>query len=174
MKLNRRMLLTAAFCLPVLGAGQLNAQELSGFARHVRHELVTLPYYGVFDWFDFSVNGGTVTLMGQVQRPTLKSSAERVVENIEGVTSVVNEIEVLPVSPNDDRIRVDVYRAIYYNPNFTKYAIRAVPPIHILVKNGDVRLVGAVANEMDKEIAGIQANGVAGVFSVTNDLRVDS
>ena len=132
-----------------------------------------LPYYNVFDWLEYKVDGGKVTLMGEVSRPTLKSDAERVVKRVEGVESVENNIEVLPTSPNDDRIRAAVYRAIYGHPSFTKYAIRAVPPIHIIVKNGNVRLVGAVANEGDKNIANIQANGVSGVFSVKNDLYVD-
>ncbi len=174
MRIYKQMALVAALILPLCGAGQLFGQELTPVERHVRHELITLPFYNVFDWFDFKVDGGTVTLMGEVTTPTLKTSAERVVERVEGVQKVINNIEVLPVSPNDDRIRLEVYRAIYYNPNFTKYAIRAVPPIHILVKNGDVRLMGVVASAMDKQIAGIQVNGVPGVFSVTNDLTVEN
>jgi hyperosmotically inducible protein len=145
----------------------------SRLAREVRHELVTLPYYGLFDNLAFRINGNTVTLFGQVTRPTLKSSAENVVKNIEGVSHVNNEIEVLPLSPNDDRIRQSEYRAIYSQPALSKYALRAVPTIHIIVKNGHVTLEGAVANEGDKNIAGVQANSVPGVFSVTNNLRVD-
>ena len=109
---------------------------------------------------------------GPFSRLTLKAEAERVVKRIEDVESVDNQIEVLPVSPNDDRIRLAVYRAIYYHPYFTRYAIRAVPPIHILVKNGDVRLVGIVDSKTDRDVAGVQAHGVAGVFSITNDLTV--
>ena len=161
-----------ALCLTTTAAPAA-AEELSGLARQVRHELVMLPYYGVFDWLQFKVDGRNVTLLGTVNRPTLKKDAERVVKRIEGVNSVTNEIDVLPVSPNDDRIRLAVYRAIYYNPNFTRYAIRAVPPIHIIVKNGDVTLIGPVATEADKNLAGIQANGVAGVFSVTNKIFVE-
>ncbi|MCW5976801.1 MAG: BON domain-containing protein [Bryobacteraceae bacterium] len=141
--------------------------------RQVRHELVMLPNYNVFDWLEYRVDNGTVTLMGEVVRPTLRSDAERVVQQIEGVRSVENKIEVLPTSPNDDRLRAAVYRAIYGNPNFTRYAFRAVPPIHIIVKNGNLRLVGVVANEGDKNMANIQANGVSGVFSVKNDLVVE-
>jgi len=158
----------------MLGAGQLYGREMSQLERQVRHELIMLPYYGVFDWLQFKTDGTKITLSGAVTQPVLKDDAGRVISRLEGVSSVVNKIEVLPVSPNDDRIRLSVYRAIYYNPNFTKYAIRAVPPIHIIVRNGDVRLVGAVDSAFDKNIAGIQANGVPGVFSVTNDLTVDN
>src|SRR5205809_2704567 len=140
--------------------------------KEVRHELVMLPYYNVFDNLSYRVDGSTVTLMGQVTRPTLKSDAERVVKGIEGVEKVVNNIEVLPVSPNDDRIRMAVYRAIYGHTALQRYGLQAVPSIHIIVKNGNVTLEGVAANESDKNIANIQANGVSGVFSVTNNLRV--
>jgi hyperosmotically inducible protein len=132
-----------------------------------------LPFYGVFDNLAFRVDGAVVTLLGQVTRPTLKSSAERVVKNIEGVEKVVNEIEVLPNSPNDDRIRMAVFRAIYSDSVLSRYALRAIPPIHIIVRNGNVTLEGVVANEGDRNIANIRANGVSGVFSVTNNLRVE-
>ena len=112
-------------------------------------------------------------LMGQVRRPTLKSSAERVVQDIEGVENVVNNIEVLPTSPNDDRIRMAAYRAIYGHTALNRYAMRAVPPIHIIVKNGDITLEGVVANESDKNIAYMQAQSVSGAFKVTNNLRVE-
>ncbi|MGA7567754.1 MAG: BON domain-containing protein, partial [Terriglobales bacterium] len=142
--------------------------------KEVRHVLVMLPYYGVFDNLGYKVDpDGTVTLIGQVVLPTLKSDAENVVKRVEGVTKVVNNIEVLPVSPNDDRIRRAVYRAIYRNPVLNPYQLRAVPPIHIIVKNGNVTLIGAVARTMDKQVAGVQANSVSGVFSVTNDLTVE-
>jgi hyperosmotically inducible protein len=140
----------------------------------VRQELITLPYYSIFDNLSFIVSGDTVTLLGDVTRPTLKSSAENVVNDIEGVNNVKNNIEVLPLSFNDDRIRRAEYRAIYSQPVLNKYALRAVPTIHIIVKNGHVKLEGAVANAGDKNIAGIQARTVPGVFSVTNNLRVDS
>jgi hyperosmotically inducible protein len=132
-----------------------------------------LPYYSVFDNLAFKVDGDRVELLGQVSRPTLKADAERVVKRIEGVESVTNNIEVLPTSPNDDRIRQAVYRAIYGNSALQLYSVRSVPPIHIIVKNGRVTLEGVVAKEMDKNIANIQANGVSGVFAVTNNLRVE-
>jgi hyperosmotically inducible protein len=141
--------------------------------REVRHELVMLPYYGVFDNLVFKTDGYRVTLMGQVTRPTLKTGAERVVKRIEGVEAVDNQIEVLPASPNDDRIRLAVYRAIYGHNSLNRYALRAVPPIHIIVKNGNVTLEGVVATEADKNVANIQSNGVSGVFGVTNNLRVE-
>jgi hyperosmotically inducible periplasmic protein len=159
-----------ALLIPALAA----QGEPTRLEKQVRHELVMLPYYNVFDWLEFRVDGNKVTLLGEVSRPTLKPDAERVVKQIEGVESVDNQIEVLPTSPNDDRIRAAVYRAIYGYHSFTKYAFRSVPPIHILVKNGDVRLVGIVASEGDKNLANLQANGVSGVFSVKNDLIVET
>jgi hyperosmotically inducible protein len=128
----------------------------------------------VFDNLAYKVDpDGTVELFGQVSRPTLKSDAENAVKRIEGVQRVVNNIEVLPASPDDDRIRLAVYRAIFGNSVLSQYQIRAVPPIHLIVKNGHVTLEGAVARQMEKQIAGMQANSVPGVFSVTNDLRVE-
>lgn len=141
--------------------------------RAVRHELVMLPYYSVFDNLAYRVDGYKVTLLGQVTRPTLKSDAERSVKGIEGVESVDNQIEVLPLSSNDDRIRRALYRAIYSRPGLDRYALMAVPSIHIIVANGNVKLEGVVATEGDKNIANITANGVPGVFSVTNNLSVE-
>jgi hyperosmotically inducible protein len=150
-----------------------DAKGYERFVREIRHELVMLPYYGVFDNLAYKVDGYNVTLMGQVTRPTLKSSAENVVKDVEVVQKVVNNIEVLPVSPNDDRLRLALYRSIYGHTALNRYALNAVPPIHIIVKNGQVTLEGVVANEMDKNIANVQANGVSGVFGVTNNLRVE-
>jgi hyperosmotically inducible protein len=143
--------------------------------QEIRHKLVTLPYYGVFDDLGFTVNGGTVTLEGAVTQPGfLKDNAEKAVKEVEGVTNVVNNIEILPLSGNDDRIRRAVYRAIYGDPALsTRYGFRAVPSLHIIVKNGHVRLEGVVANEFDSNLARIRANGVSGVFSVDNELRVE-
>jgi hyperosmotically inducible protein len=141
--------------------------------KEVRHELVMLPYYGVFDDLEYNVNGNAVTLTGRVTRPTLKSEAENAVAHIEGVERVDNKIEVLPLSPMDDRIRVAAYRAIYGQSGLDRYALQAVPPIHIIVDNGHVTLVGTVASQGDKDLAGIRANTVGGVFSVDNMLRVD-
>jgi hyperosmotically inducible protein len=169
----RKAVLLFALCgLASLSWAQ-GGREESRITKEVRHELVTLPYYGVFDNLAYKVDGAKITLYGQVTRPTTKSDAARVVKQIEGVQSVANNIEVLPLSPNDDRIRRDVYRAIYGQPGLDMYALRAVPTIHIIVKNGNVTLVGAVGNEGDKNRAGIAANGVPGVFSVKNELVVD-
>ena len=143
-------------------------------AREVRHELVMLPYYGVFDNLAFSVNGGNVTLLGQVTNPVLKSDAENVVKRIEGVTRVDNRIQVLPLSSMDDQIRRAEFRAIYSEPSLNKYAFQAVPPIHIIVDNGKVTLEGVVGSEADKNLAGMRANQVPGVFSVSNNLRVEN
>jgi len=142
-------------------------------AKETRHELVMLPFYSVFDNLAFKAEGESVTLLGQVRNATLKSDAERAVKRIEGVDKVSNQIEVLPPSPGDDRLRMAVFRAIYGNTALQRYAIQSVPPIHIIVNRGHVTLEGVVANEEDKNIANIQANSVPGVFSVTNNLRVE-
>jgi hyperosmotically inducible protein len=172
------LLLLAAGLFPSEASAQSAKQDLdhvrARLAEEVRHQLVLLPYYGVFDNLAFQIKDiDTVVLMGQVTRPTLKSEAENVIRKIEGVGKVENTIEVLPLSPNDDRIRIATYREIYSKPGLDRYAFRAVPPIHIIVKNGEVTLMGIVANEMDKNLAGIAANGVSGVFKVTNELRVE-
>ncbi len=161
-------------------------------AKKVRHELVMLPWYSVFDNLQFSLEGDhTVILTGQTIRPTIKSGAENVVKRVEGVTKVINNIEVLPLSPFDYRIRRAEFRAIYSQPALSRYALQAgvgAPffglgstslsgvelPIHIIVKNGHVTLVGVVANAMDRNVAGIAANSVPNVFSVENDLQVES
>ena len=140
--------------------------------KEVRHELVMLPYYSVFDNLTYKVEGDKVTLMGQVVRPTLKSDAGNAVKSIEGVAGVNNQIEVLPTSPNDDRIRRAVYRAVYGQGALFQYSLSNVPSVHIIVKNGHVTLEGVVDNETDKNMAGIKANGVTGVFSVTNNLAI--
>lgn len=139
----------------------------------VRKELVTLPYFSVFDNLAYNYADGVVTLTGQVTRPTLKSDAGRVVARIAGVEQVVNNIEVLPLSGFDDRTRVAVYRAVYRQPGLDRLSFQAVPPIHIIVKNGNITLEGVVLNQGDKNRAFIAANGVANVFSVTNNLRVE-
>ena len=141
--------------------------------KEVRHELVMLPWYSVFDNLEFKIEGDRVILMGQVVRASTKSDAEARVKKIEGVSGVENQIEVLPLSPMDDRLRRALFRAIYSEPVLEKYALQAVPPIHIIVKNGHVTLEGVVDSENDKNVANIRANGVAGAFSVTNHLRVE-
>jgi hyperosmotically inducible protein len=151
-----------------------SAKSQDRITREVRHELLMLPYFGVFDNIVFKVDGYTVTLMGQVVRPTLKSDAENVVKHIEGVEKVENQIEVLPVSPMDDGLRQRLFREIYGFPALEKYALGVQKPIRIIVKNGHVTLEGVVDNEADKNMAGIRANGVPGIFSVTNNLRVES
>jgi len=151
-----------------------NASE-KDIAREVRHQLVLLPYYDVFDDLAFNVNGSTVTLLGAVTQPVLKDDAEKATKSVKGVTQVVNRIEVLPLSPMDDQIRLAVYRAIYGQAGInTRYGFRSVPSIHILVKNGHVTLEGVVANQGDKDLINITANGVPNVFSVTNDLQIEN
>jgi len=142
--------------------------------RQVGHELVMLPFYSVFDNLQYQVEGGKVTLLGQVSRPVLRGDAEAAVKHIEGVEAVDNQIEVLPTSFGDDRIRRAEYRAIYSFPTLQMYSVRSVPPIHIIVNSGHVTLEGAVAREADKDAAGIRANTIPDVFSVVNNLRVDN
>ncbi len=148
------------------------ARLQAALVQEVRHQLVMLPWYSLFDNLEYRVEGDKVLLVGQVVRPSLRSDAEAAVKRIEGVASVDNQIEVLPLSPNDDRIRRAEFRAIYGFSSLERYAQGAVPPIHIIVKNGHVTLEGVVDNEADKDAANVQANGVANVFSVTNNLRV--
>ena len=151
-------------------------QQINALKEEVRHQLVMMPYFSVFDWLEAEISpNGTVTLMGSVTQPTVKSDAEARIKRLESVTSVVNKIEVLPLSNNDDQTRAAVYRAIYMNDSpLFKYAMRSVGPIHIIVKNGHVTLKGVVANDGDKQLAYMAANGVPGVFSVENQLKVES
>jgi hyperosmotically inducible protein len=143
--------------------------------KEVRHELVMLPYYNLFDWLEYEVQTDrTVILRGQVISPTLKADAESAMKRIEGVKQVVNQIEFLPLSPNDDRIRRAVYRAIYNeNSPLFRYALQVVPSIHIIVKNGNVTLKGAVDSQADSDLANIKARGVPGAFEVKNELQVE-
>jgi len=147
----------------------------SRIMQEVRHQLVMLPYYTIFDDLAFRLDGSTVTLLGEVTNPTLKSDAEGVVKRIEGVTQVNNQIEVLPPSPMDAQIRRAMFRVIYGDPQIgDRYGRQALPPIHIIVKNGHVKLEGVVGNQMDKNLINVRANGVPDVFSVENDLQVAS
>ncbi|HLG98733.1 MAG TPA: BON domain-containing protein [Bryobacteraceae bacterium] len=158
----------AAFTSPMFARYQ--AKDLSDA---VRHELVSLPYYNIFDNLEYRVDpSGVVTLSGQVTWPVLKSDAEHSVRKIPGVTQVVNNIEVLPLSPMDNQIRRAEYQAIFGFGPLYRYAMGANPSIHIIVDNGHVTLIGVVDSQADKNMANIRANGVPGVFSVTNDLRV--
>jgi hyperosmotically inducible periplasmic protein len=176
----RNMILTLAGAMvfvPFAQATISTAQSkdsLNSLEKEVRHELVMLPYFGVFDNLEFEVHGNTVVLTGQVTRPTLQRDAERVVSRVEGVEKVINNIEVLPLSPFDDRIRLAAYRQIFGFGPLSRYNWGAVPPIHIIVKNGNITLTGVVANETDKNLANIRAQGVSGAFSVNNNLRVES
>jgi len=150
----------------------LSPESFQKLANKVRHELVMLPYYDVYDNLYFRIDGRTVTLLGQTPNASTKSSAGNVVKHIEGVDKVVNNIELLPPSPADERIRRAAYRAIYsYGPLF-KYSHAPVPPIHIIVKSGRITLEGIVDSESDKQMAGMQANQVPGTFQITNNLRV--
>jgi hyperosmotically inducible periplasmic protein len=171
----RNVILTAVLAATI---GQSQAAAVSEraearIAKEVRHEIVTLPFFDVFDNTEFRVDGYNVTLMGQVTQPNIKSDAERAVKGIEGVENVSNQIEVLPLSPNDDRLRVALYRAIYGFPSLQRYALPVIKPIRIIVRNGHVTLEGIVNNEADKNVVKLRANGVHGAFSVTNNLRAE-
>jgi hyperosmotically inducible periplasmic protein len=149
------------------------ASYQSWLSNQVRHQLVMLPWYSLFDNLEYRIDGNNVTLLGQVVRPNLKSDAESAVKHIEGVGTISNQIEVLPLSPMDNQIRRAEFRAIYGTPGFDVYAIQTVQPIHIIVNNGHVTLEGMVRNQTDKNLAGMAANRVPNVFSVTNNLRVE-
>jgi hyperosmotically inducible protein len=154
--------------------GQPSARSAERISREVRHELLMLPYFGVFDNIAYKVDSSTVTLLGQVTRPVTKSDAEGSVKRIEGVDKVDNQIEVLPPSPMDDGLRRRLFRAIYGYPPLEKYALGVQKPIRIIVKSGRLTLEGVVDTDTDKNIVGIRANGVSGIFSVTNNLQVVS
>ena len=176
--MGRRILaaLTVVMTLAVFatGAGRLNqtldAVELQ---NQIRKALVTLPYYGVFDNLAFTVDNGVVTLEGQVVQPSTKSDAKSRVAKLRGVETVINNIKVLPPSPTDGRLRRVLYRAIFRNTALSRYALGTNPSIHIIVDTGHVTLEGVVSNEADKNLAGIRANSVGGIFSVTNNLKVE-
>lgn len=190
------------FLLSILALGGVAAQSPSvdeqatvRMARSIQHEILTLPEYGVFDSLRFSIKGDTVTLRGYASRPILKSSAEKVTKQVEGVAKVDNQIEVLPLSPNDDQIRLRAYLAIYGHPSLSRYnPNRGTPlfmsrmsmisgitnnpppgnhPVHIIVKNGNIILEGVLMNTGDRTIAELQANGVPGAFSVTDNIEVE-
>jgi hyperosmotically inducible periplasmic protein len=170
------------FAPALLRAGQKNHDDAfipgrsneAKLVKAVRHQLVMLPYYTIFDDLGFRVDGSTVTLEGAVTNPVLKSDAENVVKNVEGVSQVVNNIKVLPLSPMDNQIRRAEFRAIYGDPQIgDRYGHQALPPVHLIVENGHVTLEGVVANQADKNLIGIRANAVPNVFSVDNRLQVE-
>jgi hyperosmotically inducible protein len=160
--------------LPENSNSQKETKANQNLVREVRHQLLLLPYYSVFDNLAFKVDGDHVTLEGQVTRPTLKSDAENAVKSIEGVSGVTNNIEVLPPAPMDDQSRRAIYRAIYGDTVLSKYGWSSMPSIHIIVKNGHVSLEGVVDSESDKNLAGLRANGVPNIFEVKNNLVVNS
>jgi hyperosmotically inducible periplasmic protein len=176
MKRKFLVIVVSLFSLVAIGVAQdrdqPSARSQERITREVRHELLMLPYFGVFDNIAYKVDGGTVTLLGQVVRPVTKSDAENSVKHIEGVDKVDNQIEILPPSPIDEGLRRRLFRAIYGYPPLEKYALGVQKPIRIIVKNGRVSLEGVVDNDSDKNLVGIRANGVPGIFAVTNNLQV--
>ena len=177
MKKNFRIAPMAALAAVLLAAplwaSQTPTTGQGGLEEKVRHELVMLPFYSVYDNLNYEVNGDTVTLTGQVVRPVMKSDAEAVARRIQGVSNVVNQIEVLPVSFFDNQVRRAVYRVLFSsNSPLFRYGLGVNPSIHIIVKNGNVTLAGAVSREADKNIASLYVKQLFGVFSVTNNLTV--
>ncbi len=172
----KRMVQSIAFAaalavasVPMFASNGNPPQDLTD---QVRHELVMIPYYNVFDDLNYSVENGVVTLTGDVTNPVVKTDAERSVKHLAGVTEVINKINILPPSSMDNHIRAAEYRAIFGFSNMYRYAMGSIPSIHIIVDFGHVTLTGVVDNEADKNVANIRANSVPGVFSVTNNLRV--
>ncbi len=165
-----------ATIVPAGRADTPTTPDTAAISRQVRHELLSLPWYGVFDNLEYQVNGTEVILSGQVtsEHAVTKDDAGRFVKSIPGVTKVVNNIEVLPPSQFDRQIRRAEYRTIFSHGDLGRYTMGAIPQVHIIVKNGHVTLDGVVMNQMDKNMAGIYANSVPGVFSVQNNLRVGS
>jgi hyperosmotically inducible periplasmic protein len=155
--------------------GTRDTRRMEALKEEVRHQLVTLPYYSVFDWLQAEVKpDGTVTLMGAVTRPSTKDDAEARVKMLEGASRVINNIEVLPLSPMDGQLRIAAYRAIFrYDSPLFRYATQSVPPIHVIVKNGHITLKGIVANEGDSTLAYMAAQGVPGAFEVKNELQIE-
>jgi len=171
------MLMTLMFLLaPALSASANTPQVNPRLVKQIRHELATLPYYGVFDWLEFEMKpDNTVVLRGYVTRPTTKSDAEARVKDIEGVKGVINEIQVLPVSPTDDRLRIALYRQLYnWDSPLFRYATQAIPSIHIIVDSGRATLKGIVDNKSDAQIAYMRARSVPGLFEVKNELTIES
>jgi hyperosmotically inducible periplasmic protein len=163
-----------AQALPSPTSQERGGHAMESLKSEIRHELVMLPYYSVFDWFEAEVQAdGTVILNGAVRQPTLKKDAETKVARVEGVTRVSNNIDVLPLSNFDDDLRLRMYRAIYSSDSpLFKYAIQSVGPIHIIVNNGHVTLKGVVDSQADADIANVKAHGVSGAFEVRNELQV--
>jgi osmotically-inducible protein OsmY len=152
-----------------------NARNVEYLTKEIRKELVTLPFFGVFDWLEgFVEPDGTVTLRGEVVRPTTKSDAAKRVEKIEGVETVVNKIEVLPLSSFDDQLRQRVFRALFnQNSPLFRYGQGVNPSIHIIIKNGRCTLKGIVSTKEDSNLATIRVRGVEGLFEVRNELKVE-
>jgi hyperosmotically inducible protein len=166
-------MLAALVALPAAAIPKTKVEDRAQVMKKIRRELVTLPFYGVFDNLAYRYEDGIVTLYGQVVRPTTRSDAERSVARLAGVESVINRIEVLPLSSFDDQIRLATYRAIYRQPGLDRLALQAVPPIHIIVKRGHVTLEGIAPTRSDAIRAYHAAMGVSGVFSVENNLRIE-
>lgn len=167
------MLATSAAVATPSVSNETDASSQQQISKQVRHELVTLPYYGIFDNLAYKIDGSTVTLLGQVVRPSTSKDAERRVAKIAGVSQVINNIEVLPLSPSDDDLRLQTYRAIFRSAGLYRYSMGTNPSLHIIVNHGHITLEGVVGTTGDKQLAYFAARGVPGAFSVTNNLRAE-
>src|SRR5690348_10815804 len=164
------LLVSGAFAATKPAANSM-PQTDAQVAEAVRHQIAMYPYYSIFDDLGFRVVNGQVLLTGDVTRPVKKSDIARIVQSVPGVTSVENDIQVLPLSTFDDRLRLQIARSIYRSPVLTRYAMEPVPSIHIIVNNGHVTLTGVVATDMEKQVAGMQANAAGLSFGpVVNNL----
>jgi hyperosmotically inducible periplasmic protein len=168
--------LTVILAAGLAGAAPSTKTKSMDVSGQIRHEIATLPYTGIWDWIEADLRpDGTVVLRGDVTQPLTKTQLASRIRGIESVTNVVNDIRVLPLSPSDNQIRLGVYRSLFNrNSSISRYALGANPSIHIIVDNGHVTLKGIVSNAMDKQVAGMAANQVFGVFSVDNQLEVEA
>ena len=168
------LLLTAGIAGASNGPDAAAQSSDEALAKQVRHQIVTYPHYTIWDDISFRVNRGNVLLVGDVNQPYKKSDLQKIVAHVPGVVSVNNQLKVLPLSNMDDRLRLQVARAIYGDPSLSRYGMQALPPIHIIVDNGHVTLTGVVSTSMDKQVAGVRASTVGLSFGpINNNLQVE-
>lgn len=173
--LNKLMIVAALAGVGIAGAASNTSYSDADIAAKLTHEIRMYPWYTIFDNISFRVNEGAIELTGAVSEPYKKADLGRIAQRVPGVSSVTNELEVLPLSPMDNQLRFQVARAIYRDPVLSRYGLQVIPPIHIIVDNGHVTLEGVVSTEMEKNVAGIRANGAGLSFGqVTNNLRVEN
>jgi hyperosmotically inducible periplasmic protein len=172
------ILMAAALVATAGAAGKDKAvgpQTDADVVKNVRHEILMYPNYTLWDDVSFRVENGSVELLGAVNQPYKKSDLQKIIQHVPGVTAVTNQLKVLPLSSFDDRLRLQVARAIFRDPTLSRYSMGAVPSIHIIVDNGHVTLTGMVSTAMEKQIAGMRASGAGlGFGPVVNNLTVEN